>query len=177
MDRSGLCPEGLHGLQSMIQDVAHGAAPAAVDRPDDPVLAVEEQGGHAVGGEAEDRQALLRGHDAVGLVGDLGHADMPVRGAHDAHGVFVDLVGHCGLVDPHAQQRADAAVILPHRLRIVAPVGAQVECGKVARAHAAEAGGEGVPGPDQLRAHIYQTVFVFFNKCHSYPLKRVETGE
>ena len=93
---------------------------------------------------------------------------MPVLFRDGADHIAVNLLGDGHTVDSHAHQGAETAVILPDRRRVIPPVGAQVQGGEVPPADAAMAGGKGVAGGDNIRAHIDESVLVVFNKAHGF---------
>ena len=139
-----------------------------MDGPGYAVLPIPQQHGHAVGHHAEDGQTLHVGDDTVGLVGDGAHTYMPVFLRDDADKVAVDLFGDGHIVDAHAHEGAETAVIFPHRRRVIPPVGAQVQGSEVPPADAAIAGGEGVAGGYDVGAHVDEPVLVVFCKTHGF---------
>ena len=108
---------------------------------------VEQQDRRAVRAEAAERHARLIGDEAVADDGLLAGKTCAAVGSADAEdGIRVLLLREDGLLRREAGGGAEDAVILTHVFRHVAPVRAEVERGKMALAHAAEARGKAVDG-------------------------------
>ena len=111
---------------------------------------VKEQQRCAVCTEADERHAGLVGQDPVadgGLLPLQPRAAVLFADAQQKIGML--LPGEDRLLRRKAGGSAENAVILPHILRLIAPVRAEIEGGQSPLAHAAEARGEAVHAPTE----------------------------